>query len=88
MVACIWHPDRRLSKALFDVAQSLMLEAGRCEGDEIQLSLAYLSLLTLVCSGLPHDPSATTTQFMLLGDTELPKGADPVPLFLSKWHSL
>jgi hypothetical protein len=86
--ASIWHPDRRLNKALFDVGQSLMLDVSRCKGDEIQLSLAYLSLLTHVCSNAPHEPSATATQFMLLSDNELPKGEDPAPVFLSEWHAL
>jgi hypothetical protein len=87
-VAAIWNPDRRYNKALFDVASALADEANKSNGARIQLSLPYLSLLTLVCSRALHDPLAVTTQFLVLSDHGLGRGEEPLPVFLSEWHSL
>ncbi len=89
LLASIWNPDRRATKALFDIGSALALMARDfADPDAVQLTLPYLALLTFVCSQAAHAPEAVATQFMLLTDHGLDKPADPVPVFLSHWHSL
>jgi hypothetical protein len=84
----LWNPDRRAAKALFDVGAELdsISRTSQNKG-AVQLSVPYLTLLEFTCSQ-PHVADAKATQFMLLSDHGLEKGSDPVPLFLSDWHTI
>jgi hypothetical protein len=89
LLASIWNPDRRATKALFDIASALAVTVrDSADPDAVQLTLPYLALLTFVCSQAAHAPEAVATQFMLLTDHGMNKPSDPAPVFLSHWHNL
>jgi len=87
--ASVWNPDRRATKALFDIASGLALAANETVNpDAVQLTLPYLALLSFVAGHVGHAPGAVATQFMLLTDHGMDKPCDPVPVFVSHWHTL
>jgi hypothetical protein len=89
LLASIWNPDRRATKALFDIGSALSVVARDfADPEAVQLTLPYLALLTFVCSQAHHTREAVATQFMLLTDHGLDKPSAPVPVFLSRWHNL
>jgi hypothetical protein len=88
-LATLWNPDRRAAKALFDISTQLsQISTAARDANSIQLSVPYLTLLEFVGSEAARQPAANATQFMLLSDHGLDKGSDPVPVFVSGWHSL
>ena len=87
--ASIWNPDRRATKALFDISSGLALFVRDSpDSDAVQLTLPYLALLTFISNQARHLPDAVATQFMLLTDHGMDKPCEPAPVFLSHWHRL
>jgi hypothetical protein len=87
--AGLWNPDRRAAKALFDIYTELSQTSRVARSrDALQLSVPYLTLLAFVSGEAARQPGASATQFMLLSDHGVDKGGDPVPMFVSQWHTL
>jgi hypothetical protein len=88
-LASVWNPDRRAAKALFDIAAEITQASRDSQSkDAIQLSVPYLTLLRFVGSRAAREPDVNAMQFMLLSDHGLEKKNDPVPVFVSHWHTL
>jgi hypothetical protein len=80
----IWHPEKRISKTIYDCARALIeLEGERREGAEY--TLAYLTLLNLVESRLDRSGPAKL-QFLLLRVT--PYLDEPQLIVRSGFHPL
>jgi hypothetical protein len=62
-----WNPQKRVKKALFDVANILQAHcaAGVYNDRNVGLSFSYIALLNFVMSA-PLDPRTTAVQFALL----------------------
>ena len=87
--ASVWNPDRRAAKALFDIAGEIVQSAhGSRTRGAVQLCVPYLTLLGFVCGHAAREPAASAVQFMLLSDHGMEKRGDPVPVFISNWHTL
>ena len=55
--ASIWNPDRRATKALFDISSGLALFVRDSpDSDAVQLTLPYLALLTFISNQARHLP--------------------------------
>jgi hypothetical protein len=81
---CVWHPEKRFLKTVFDCGQALM----KLEGDArsgVEYTLAYLTLLKLVTSRIDTASSAAV-QFMLLRTN--PYLPQPELLARSRFHPL
>ena len=83
--ACLWHFEKRLMKAIFDLTADL-LQLGRMGVDKRQIctSLPYLHILNHVCA-LPHSSSAVKIQFMIVSNSRV---RDPSAVFVSEPHSV
>lgn len=85
----IWHPHRRMEKALFDVASELFqLSEVMKQPEQIQFTVPYLSLLNFVTHQVPHDLSATHVQFLIANSAAHEETVEPRMLFLSELHAL
>lgn len=85
----LWHPRRRVEKALFDVASELFQVSERVDDRRaIQLSVSYLSLLNHVTHRVPHHPGTTAVQFLVARSAAYEDDVPPQLLFLSEWHDL
>lgn len=85
----LWHPRRRVEKALFDVASELFQVSEQVEDRRaIQLSVSYLSLLNHVTHRVPHHPDTTAVQFLVARSATYEEDVPPQLLFLSEWHEL
>lgn len=85
----LWHPRRRIEKAIFDVASELF-QVSRDLRDPraIQLSVSYLSLLNHVSHRVRHPTGAREVQFLVGRSAAYEPTIDPQLLFLSEWHRL
>ena len=62
----LWNPEKRLSKGLFDLAQTLMTIRRMYESPDVAMtSLPYVAIVRFVES-LPRSPSVRCRQFMVL----------------------
>lgn len=82
----LWHPHRRLKKALFDAGIGLWAYP-KVEGRDLRISVPYLELLTYV-SGLPRLYAATKTQFLVMASSLAHPDIEPVELVRSDMHPL
>lgn len=85
------YPSRRAEKALTDAASSLMMIAGGGQlkkKEDIQLSLAYLTMLNFVSHQVPHAPGTAKTQFALATAAGFDEEEEPEVLFLSNLHRI
>jgi hypothetical protein len=86
--AWVWNPDRRLRKALLDIAQELAIDqASGVSRQAIVLSVPYLALLNFV-SNVPRSFPATGTQFAVMMSDGAIHDQHPKVLFLSSFHPL
>lgn len=85
----MWHPARRMEKALFDAASELVRIAGDLgDIERIQLSVPYLALLNYVTRQVTHDPAAVEVQFLLAQSAGFDDTVEPRLVFLSDFHAL
>lgn len=85
----LWHPRRRIEKALFDVSSELFQVSRELSDPRaIQLSVSYLSLLNHLSHRVAHPPDALEVQFLLVRSATYEPEIPPELLFLSEWHSL
>ncbi|WP_019806229.1 hypothetical protein [Saccharomonospora halophila] len=85
----LWHPVRRMEKALFDVASEL-LKATESVPDpsRIPLTVSYLALLNFATNQVPHHPDAVRVQFLIAQSAGHDERVEPRMLFLSDVHDL
>ncbi|MFC4001142.1 hypothetical protein ACFS2C_07715 [Prauserella oleivorans] len=89
LLQMIWHPGRRMEKALFDVASDLLKATGVVtEGTRIQLTVGYLALLNFVTNQVEHHPEAVQVQFLIAQSAGHEESVEPRMLFLSEFHAL
>jgi hypothetical protein len=84
---CLWNPDRRVRKALFDHATTLARESQACSLTALQISIPYLVLLnhaTAVIAPL----GASQVQFLIAMSSGTCSTEDARPLFLSQVHQV
>ncbi|EIE98540.1 hypothetical protein [Saccharomonospora glauca] len=85
----LWHPDRRMEKALFDVASELLQSREQIqEAERIQLTVPYLAMLNFVSYQVEHHPDAVAVQFLIAQSAGHDESVEPTMLFLSEFHSL
>ncbi|WP_024877740.1 hypothetical protein [Saccharomonospora piscinae] len=85
----VWHPGRRLEKALFDAISQLFLLADRFDDPRrMQLTVPYLALLNFVTNEVEHHADAVEVQFMIGQSAAHEPDVEPKMLFLSEWHKL
>jgi hypothetical protein len=85
----MWHPNRRLEKALFDVASELFrLSRDIKDTSRIKLTVPYLSLLNYVSHKVDHHEGAVEVQFLIANSCGHDETVEPRMLFLSEWHAL
>jgi len=84
----IWHPDKRLSKGLFDLGQSLMLIREEYDNPTVLMtSVPYVALARYV-ECLPRDASVKYRQFMLAETHGIFVSAGPNLLMRSGIHNV
>ncbi|WP_344424787.1 hypothetical protein [Amycolatopsis minnesotensis] len=89
MLQMVWHPRRRMEKALSDVASQLFSMVDKVEDRTIiQLLMPYLALLNFVTNQVPHRDGAVDVQFMIAQSATYDPTVEPAMMFLSEWHSL
>ena len=89
LLQMLWHPGRRMEKALFDVASELLQSYEKVtEPERIQLTVAYLSLLNFVTHQVEHPADAKEVQFLIAQSAGHEESLEPRMLFLSEFHSL
>jgi hypothetical protein len=85
----VWHPRRRMEKAVFDAASELFrISEHMKQVEQIQLTVPYLALLNFVTNPVPHEPDASHVQFLLASSAGHEEGVEPRMLFLSEFHAL
>lgn len=87
----LFYPTRRSEKAVTDAASALLLFVGKNapkHKEDIQLSIAYLSLLNYASNEVAHHPDAVKTQFSLVTATGYDESEEPEVAFLSNLHHL
>lgn len=85
----IWHPGRRLEKALFDAISGLFQMAEHVEDERrMQLTVPYLALLNFVSNEADHAGDTVEVQFMIGHSAAHEASVEPTMLFLSAWHKL
>lgn len=89
MLQMVWHPRRRMEKALSDVASQLFAMVDQVEDKTVvQLLMPYLALLNFVTNQVPHHGDAVDVQFMIAQSATYDPTVEPSMIFLSEWHSL
>ncbi|OZM72632.1 hypothetical protein CFN78_13420 [Amycolatopsis antarctica] len=89
MLQMIWHPHRRMEKALFDVASELLSASEKvAEIERVQLTVSYLALLNFVTNQVDHHPDAVQVQFLIAQSAGHEESVEPRMLFLSDYHAL
>lgn len=85
----VWFPGRRAEKVIADAVSGLVSfsQLDR-RPEEIQLTLAYLTLLNFVTNRVDHAPDAVRTQFLIAISAGYEESEDPGMLFLSNLHPL
>ncbi|MFF4992354.1 hypothetical protein ACFY19_34620 [Streptosporangium saharense] len=90
----IWHPDRRLQKAIFDAGKEIDITVSYLKAQEdfdarpIQNSPGYLALLNHVANACDHHPNAAKTQFLIAQSDGTHEKEPPTLVFLSNFHCL
>ncbi|MBK1787267.1 hypothetical protein [Prauserella cavernicola] len=85
----VWHPGRRVEKALFDAITQLFQMSEDLEDQRrVQLTVPYLALLNFVSNEIDHADDAVEVQFMIGQSAAHEASVDPKLLFLSEWHRL
>lgn len=85
----VWHPARRMEKAVFDAISQLFDIADRVpDPRHLQVAVPYLALLNYITHQPDHRPTATALQFMIAHTAGYDETVDPKFLFLSEWHAL
>lgn len=85
----MWHPNRRLEKALFDVASELFRISKEIKDTpRIKLTVPYLALLNYVTNKVGHGDGAVEVQFLIANSAGHEEEVEPRMLFLSEWHAL
>jgi hypothetical protein len=88
-VHMVWHPVRRLEKALFDAITGLFQYAEAIEDERrVQLTVPYIALLNFVSNEIEHAGDAVEVQFMIGHSAAHEASVEPKMLFLSAWHKL
>lgn len=89
LLQMIWHPARRMEKALFDVASELLQASEKVkEVERIQLTVSYLALLNFVTNQVEHHPDGVQVQFLIAQSAGHDENIEPRMLFLSDFHAL
>lgn len=83
-LAWLWNPKKKISKALIDVVTELINLHGKCNRDEVLISLPYLHILHFL-DGLPSLEREEEIQFMVLANSAI---WDDKVLFVSERHKL
>lgn len=90
LIHIFFHANRRCEKALFDAVTGIVHwrppEGGK--QDDIQLSIAYLTLLNHITHRVPHHEQAKETQFIIASSDGYDECVEPSPLFLSNFHPI
>jgi hypothetical protein len=89
LASTLWNPQKRRSKAFFDLVMALVQEAQR-QPDEPRLlavSAPYIVLVNAV-NGLPHSRIAQATQFLILQTHGYHAAREPEVAVVSSVHSL
>lgn len=84
---CLWNPGKRKNKAFVDAASELSSLLGDYEPQNLQLSLAYLLMLTVV-SREERSPFSEARQFAIAETYGYHTSLDPVVRFRSEFHTL
>jgi hypothetical protein len=86
----LFHSNRRCEKALFDAVTGIIHwrppEGGSQE--DIQLSIAYLTLLNYITHRVAHHEQVKETQFLIAKSDGYDEIIDPAPMFLSNFHPI
>ena len=89
LLQMVWHPGRRMEKALFDVASELLKATEQVpEPERIQLTVPYLALLNFATNQVVHHPRATQVQFLIAQSAGHDTTVEPRMLFLSDFHAV
>lgn len=89
LLQMIWHPGRRMEKALFDVATELLKATENvAQVERIPLSVPYLALLNFVTNQVNHHPASVQVQFLIAQSAGHEADIEPRMLFLSDFHVL
>lgn len=85
----VWHPGRRMEKALFDAITGLFQLAEQLEDDRrVQLTVPYIALLNFITNEAEHAADTVEVQFMIGHSAAHEASVEPKMLFLSAWHKL
>lgn len=84
---CIWNPDRRVSKSLFDALSELSGLAQCVKPHELKLSFPYLMLANYVMH-LDGNSEAVSRQFAIVSSGGYDESEEPVLVFVSEFHAL
>jgi hypothetical protein len=86
----IWHPKRRGEKIVFDTMNEIIkiTQEPALEKEDIQVSVAYLTLLNFVTHSQRHADGTKRTQFLVARSSGRDVDEEPVMLFLSNLHPI
>jgi hypothetical protein len=81
----LWNPNKRVRKAILDIAQVIQLKPGQAEKPEVQLAVPYLILLNLVDA---YDPgiNAHYRRFVIVATAGFDGEVEPQIIFSSFLH--
>ena len=89
LLQMVWHPARRMEKALFDVASELLQASEKVkEVERVQLTVSYLALLNFVTNQVEHHREGVQVQFLIAQSAGHDESIEPRMLFLSDFHAL
>jgi hypothetical protein len=85
-----WHPNRRGEKIVFDTMNEIIkiTQEPALEKEDIQVSVAYLTLLNFVTHSQRHATGTKRTQFLVARSSGRDVDEEPVMLFLSNRHPI
>lgn len=85
----VWFPGRRAEKVVADAVSGLVTFSKlERRPEEIQLTLAYLTLLNYITHQVEHAPDTVRSQFLIAISAGYEESEDPGMLFLSNLHPL
>lgn len=86
-ISFLWNPEKRIRKALFDVAQAAATLARASDGDLVVGTIPYLAVLNHVVAA-PREPGTTAVQFLVMFSHGVLTDREPEPVMLSELHDL
>jgi hypothetical protein len=89
LISTLWNPQKRRSKAFFDLVMALVQEAQRQPEEPrlLTISTPYILLINAVNS-LPHTRFSTATQFLILQSHGYHAAQEPEVAVVSGVHQL